>query len=85
MIYHIKSHLRKPRLLVCITIAVLFSIPNNYAHAQAQIIAYNKIPGVKPRNVIFILSDDHRYDFMGFTGKVPGLQTPNMDRLAKEG
>ncbi|MBL7700169.1 MAG: sulfatase [Chitinophagaceae bacterium] len=39
----------------------------------------------KPRNVIFILSDDHRYDFMGFTGKVPGLETPNMDRLAKEG
>lgn len=36
-------------------------------------------------NVIFILSDDHRYDFMGFTGKVPGLKTPNMDRMAKEG
>lgn len=36
-------------------------------------------------NVIFILSDDHRYDFMGFTGKVPGLRTPNMDRMAREG
>lgn len=44
-----------------------------------------KIAGVKPRNVIFILSDDHRYDFMGFTGKVPGLETPNLDRLAHEG
>jgi N-acetylglucosamine-6-sulfatase len=43
------------------------------------------IPGAKPRNVIFILSDDHRFDFMGFTGKVPWLETPNMDRLAKEG
>lgn len=40
---------------------------------------------IKPKNVIYILSDDHRYDFMGFMGKVPGLQTPNMDRLAKEG
>jgi len=39
----------------------------------------------KPMNVIFILSDDHRYDFMGFTGKVPWLETPNMDRMAKEG
>ena len=39
----------------------------------------------KPRNVIFILSDDHRYDFMGFTGRVPFLQTPNMDRMAREG
>ncbi|MEL6140203.1 MAG: sulfatase [Bacteroidota bacterium] len=36
-------------------------------------------------NVIFILSDDHRYDFMGFTGKVPGLETPNMDQMAKDG
>ncbi len=52
---------------------------------QAKPVSYNKIQGVKPRNVIFILSDDHRYDFMGFTGKVPGLETPNMDRLAHEG
>ena len=43
------------------------------------------IPGKKPRNVIFILSDDHRYDFMGFTGAVPGLKTPNLDRIANEG
>ena len=28
--------------------------------------------GDKPRNVVFILSDDHRYDYMGFIGKVPG-------------
>ncbi len=46
---------------------------------------YVKLDGAKPRNVIFILSDDHRYDFMGFTGKVPWLKTPNMDRLANEG
>lgn len=38
-----------------------------------------------PYNVIFILSDDHRYDFMGFMDKVPYLQTPNMDRMAREG
>lgn len=39
----------------------------------------------KPHNVIYILSDDHRYDFMGFTGKIPFLQTPNMDKMAKAG
>jgi N-acetylglucosamine-6-sulfatase len=39
----------------------------------------------KPMNIIFILSDDHRYDFMGFTNAVPGLQTPGMDRMAREG
>lgn len=44
-----------------------------------------KLEGVKPRNVIFILTDDHRYEFMGFTGKVPWLKTPNLDRLANEG
>lgn len=36
-------------------------------------------------NVIFILADDHRYDFMGFMGKVPELRTPGMDRIAREG
>lgn len=39
------------------------------------------VKGAKPRNVVFILTDDHRYDFMGFTGKLPWLKTPNMDRL----
>ncbi|RYF70626.1 MAG: acetylglucosamine-6-sulfatase, partial [Cytophagaceae bacterium] len=40
---------------------------------------------VRPKNIIYILADDHRYDFMGFTGKVAGLKTPNLDRLAAEG
>jgi len=40
---------------------------------------------VHKRNVIFILTDDHRYDYMGFTGKVPWLETPNMDYLASTG
>ncbi len=41
--------------------------------------------GDQPMNIIFILADDHRYDAMGFMNKVPGLQTPGLDRLAKEG
>ena len=36
-------------------------------------------------NVIFILSDYHLHDFMGFTGKIPWLKTPGMDKMAKEG
>ncbi len=35
-------------------------------------------------NVIFILTDDHRYDAFGFMDK-PWLKTPHMDRLAREG
>ncbi|MBI3003894.1 MAG: sulfatase [Ignavibacteriales bacterium] len=42
-------------------------------------------PQAKPRNVIFILSDDHRYDFFGFLGKPKFLKTPNFDRLSLQG
>lgn len=38
-----------------------------------------------PKNVIFILSDDHRYDYMGFLNSVPWLKTPAMDFMAKNG
>ena len=38
------------------------------------------------RNIVFVLSDDHRYDFMGFMEDSPAfLQTPNMDRMARQG
>lgn len=41
---------------------------------------------VARRNIIFILSDDHRYDFMGFMKEAPAfLETPNMDRMAQQG
>ena len=39
-----------------------------------------------PRNVILILSDDHRYDFMGFHPNAPRwLKTPALDRMAAQG
>src|SRR5919109_2670583 len=38
------------------------------------------------RNVVFILSDDHRYDFMGFHPNAPQwLETPALDRMAARG
>lgn len=40
--------------------------------------------GAKPRNVVFILTDDHRYDAMGFMGH-PFLETPHLDSLASNG
>lgn len=43
-----------------------------------------RIPGAKPRNVVFILSDDHRHDAMGFLGH-PFATTPMMDSLAANG
>lgn len=41
-------------------------------------------PGTKPRNVVFILSDDHRYDAMSFMGHALA-KTPHMDAMAREG
>ncbi len=40
----------------------------------------------KPKNIVFILSDDHRFDFMGFHPDAPSyIRTPNLDRMAEEG
>lgn len=40
----------------------------------------------KPRNIVLIVSDDHRYDFMSFKEQAPSfLETPNLDRMAREG
>ena len=44
-----------------------------------------KLPGVKPRNIVVILTDDHRYDALGFMKSQSFLETPNLDRLAAEG
>ena len=44
-----------------------------------------KLPGRKPRNVIFILTDDQRYDALGFLHGQAFLQTPHMDALARRG
>jgi N-acetylglucosamine-6-sulfatase len=44
-----------------------------------------RIPGVKPRNIIFILTDDHRYDALGFLKGQSWLETPHLDSLAHDG
>lgn len=41
-------------------------------------------PLERPPNVVFIISDDHRYDFSGYAGH-PFVETPSLDRLAAEG
>ncbi|HET8547293.1 MAG TPA: sulfatase [Bryobacteraceae bacterium] len=40
---------------------------------------------VRPRNMVFILTDDHRYDALGFLRGQAFLQTPNLDLLASNG
>jgi N-acetylglucosamine-6-sulfatase len=44
-----------------------------------------RAPGAQqPRNVIFVLVDDLRYDALGYMGH-PWIETPNLDALAKSG
>lgn len=71
-----------PRLPSLLLLSALLPscLPTNEDPLRLQ-----RIGDESPKNVVFILSDDHRYDFMGFTGKVPWLETPNLDRLAAEG
>ncbi|TWT73224.1 sulfatase family protein [Allorhodopirellula solitaria] len=62
------------RLLVPLILAAV-SLSVGLPHAVAE----------RP-NVVFILSDDHRFDFMSCVESCPEfLQTPNLDRMAKEG
>ena len=43
-----------------------------------------RVAGATPRNVVFILSDDHRYDAMSFMNH-QFAQTPHMDSMASNG
>ncbi|MEE3289256.1 MAG: sulfatase-like hydrolase/transferase, partial [Pseudomonadota bacterium] len=67
------------------TLLILFLASVNACSSIKNTLPPEELTGTTPGNIIFILSDDHRFDFMGFTGKVPWLQTPNLDRLAAEG
>ena len=70
-------HLSKVfRLLIApaITISLLMT-------AQS-LFAAGKKPD-EPMNIIYILTDDQRFDELGFMH--PFLKTPNMDALAKKG
>jgi len=66
-----------------IQVVLIIALQSTFGWSQNA--GNKKADAAKIPNIIFILADDHRYDFMGFTGKVPGLKTPNMDRLANEG
>jgi N-acetylglucosamine-6-sulfatase len=73
------------RQLLCLTasIALSFSASADVVPVPKSIVS-EKIEGAKPRNVVFILSDDHRYDAMSFMGHSLA-KTPHMDAMAKKG
>ncbi|MCM8526880.1 MAG: sulfatase-like hydrolase/transferase, partial [Lentisphaeraceae bacterium] len=50
---------------------------------SSELIMPKQIPSDKP-NIVFFLTDDHRFDCMGFMNH-PFMKSPGFDRLAKEG
>jgi N-acetylglucosamine-6-sulfatase len=65
--------------------AALFAASTATVALEAAIeVEVERIPGAKQHNVVFILSDDHRYDAMGFMGH-PFLETPSLDSIASAG
>lgn len=68
--------------------SALTSLPSIAEESQTKtpgVRPLKRIPGQKPRNIVFILTDDHRYDALGFLKGQPWLDTPVLDRFAREG
>ena len=85
------GHLGRPlQLLACALFACSLARaagPAQAADAPAATrpsLELERLPGARPRNIVLILADDHRHDAMGFAGH-PFVETPNMDRLARDG
>lgn len=53
--------------------------------ATAPSLRLKRKPGVKPKNILVVLTDDHRYDALGFMKTQDFGDTPTLDRLAREG
>jgi N-acetylglucosamine-6-sulfatase len=71
----------KTRFAPALTAMLVFA---SCVSAAEQDLKLPRIDGAKPRNVIFVLVDDLRYDAMGFLGH-PFLKTPHIDALARGG
>jgi N-acetylglucosamine-6-sulfatase len=80
--------LRITRALVAVVLVASIAPATRVAHAQApaetNAAPLQRLTGAKPRNVVFILADDHRFDAMGFMGH-PIVKTPHMDSIARNG
>lgn len=76
------SRIRKSILGAAACFAAV-ALPTVSAGAKQASGTATEAPRQQPRNIIFVLVDDLRYDGMGFLQ--PKLKTPNIDRMAKEG
>lgn len=77
------SHLRRAFRAAALTAIALASASPVWSQTTQTPKASRPTPQAQPRNVIFVLVDDLRYDGAGFLQ--PGIRTPNLDRMAREG
>lgn len=64
----------------CLAAALFGAVASTPVLARAKVLEHASL---RPRNVIFVLVDDLRYDGMGFLQ--PMIRTPNIDKMAREG
>ena len=72
-IYHAQAFHPFGRIVVFV---LVFALSNQAIYAQKK--------ATERPNIIFILTDDHRYDLLGCTGNEI-IQTPHLDKLAADG
>jgi N-acetylglucosamine-6-sulfatase len=77
----------KEWVLLCIFLLLIFlgGAQNPIVQQPNASLDLEKIAGAKPRNIIFILTDDHRYDAIGFLKTQTFIETPNLDKIAAAG
>jgi N-acetylglucosamine-6-sulfatase len=75
-------------LLIPAILGIAAAILSSCSHPASTVNAYRRAsvtaPADKRPNVVFVLTDDQRWDMMSCAGH-KYLKTPNMDRLAAEG
>ena len=67
-------YLKKTYIILCCSIltSIIFLSKNSFSDTQKNL-----------PNIIFVLTDDQRWDSVGFMGQKIG-KTPNLDQLASE-
>jgi arylsulfatase A-like enzyme len=77
------SQLKERKRLACLLMIAIASVTAVTSCSHAPPGAYESTGYSRP-NILFILTDDQRWDAMSCMGH-PFVRTPNMDRIAREG
>ncbi|MDX2042565.1 MAG: sulfatase [Acidobacteriota bacterium] len=75
----------KIRYLILLCVLAVSPVIAQPRTASTRNLQLPRIAKAKPRNIVFILTDDHRYDALGFLKSQAFIETPNMDAMARNG